>query len=165
MPPPQKPQRWVREASRANVSRAASVRSIRSGSTFASRPSASGDAAQAQQGHITLRNGNHADQLNLAQQRAGRREIKLAESVEAVDSLIERPVSDCAERGQHAGTGVVHPEASQIDHDPSDSLVAGQCRDGLADWSRRLLVRNSHTSARAKNLNEAGCPVRSRLSR
>jgi len=75
---------------------------------------ASGDAAQTQQQLVTLRGWHHADQLGLTQPGSGRCEIQLAEPNETVDSFVERAITDCAERGQQTGSGVMDPQAGQI---------------------------------------------------
>jgi hypothetical protein len=76
--------------------------------------SSSGDAAQTQQQLVTLRGWHHADQLGLTQPGSGLCEIQLAEPNETVDSFVERAITDCAERGQQTGSGVMDPQAGQI---------------------------------------------------
>ena len=67
-----------------------------------------------------------ADELGVAQQRLGGRDVEFAQPVEASDTSIKGPICGRAERSKQSRTGVMDPESSQIDQDPGMAPSCGE---------------------------------------
>jgi hypothetical protein len=113
-----------------------------------------GDPPETQQRLSELFRGNYADQICVAYERPGWREVELAKSIEPRDSPIEGPICGCAKSSKKAGTGVMDPESGQVNKYPLRSPAAKQTREGVADRSGRLCKRNPMTSIRSEDLHD-----------